>query len=202
MSRMKFNRLTHFMIMVFFAITFVVVYLYYTIKDVKKITNEVQKLSKDVLTLSQSISSITSTLLTQTPVCYAPTQHNTTTSNIQITPKPTVSNQQTELQDDASSEAADDLHKIIETIDDEEFTKEENIDITQCDVEQSFEIPVSEPTEQEQVITTTTTDTPSTKLDAKTLKGLSYDALKKYCKENGIDAKGNKEALISKILVS
>ena len=199
---MKFNRHTHFMIMVFFAVTFIVVYLYYTIKDVKKITNEVQKLSKDVLTLSQSISSITNTLLTQTPVCYAPNQQNTTTSNIQVTQKPAVSSDQNEVQDDASSEAADDLHKIIETIDDDETEKEENVDILKCAEVETLEISNSEPTEQEQVNTTHVVVPTNSKIDAKTLKSLSYDALKKYCKENRIDAKGNKEALISKILAS
>jgi hypothetical protein len=194
MSRMKLNRLTHFMIIVFFAITFVVVYLYYTIKDVKKITNEVQKLSKDVLTLSQSISSITSTLLTQTPVCYAPTQQNLNASNIQVTQKP---NQPNEVQDDASSEAVDDLHKIIETIDDES-PQEENMDILHVDEEPCIEgIEGIETTENEPSSTP-----PTTRPDAKTLKGLSYEALKKYCKENKIDIKGNKEALISKILAS
>jgi hypothetical protein len=188
------------MIIVFFAITFVVVYLYYTIKDVKKITSEVQKLSKDVLTLSQSISSITSTLLTQTPVCYAPTQQNPTASNIQVTQKP---RQLNEVQDDASSEAVDDLHKIIETIDDES-PHEENMDVLQIDKEPCIEsiegiedIESIETTEKEQSSTPLTTG-----LDAKTLKGLSYEALKKYCKENGIDAKGNKETLIGKILAS
>jgi hypothetical protein len=194
------------MIIVFFAITFVVVYLYYTIKDVKKITSEVQKLSKDVLTLSQSISSITSTLLTQTPVCYAPTQQNPTASNIQVTQKP---RQLNEVQDDASSEAVDDLHKIIETIDDES-PHEENMDVLQIDKEPCIEsiegIEVIEGIEDIESIETTEKEQSSTplttRLDAKTLKGLSYEALKKYCKENGIDAKGNKETLIGKILAS
>lgn len=186
---MKFNKLTHFMIIVFLAVTFIVIYLYYTIKDVKKISADVQKLSKDVLSLSQSISSITSSLLTHAPVCYAPSTGSTTLNppppitppNVQITV------QQSFQPDDES--VVDDLHQIIETIDDE-TTKEDtegNVDILTVSEEKE----VAEKEDQEQP-----------KIDAKELKNLSYEALKKYCKEHGIDSKGNKDALISKILAS
>lgn len=199
---MKLNKLTHFMIIVFFAVTFIVVYLYYTIKDVKKISTEVQKLSKDVLALSQSISSITSTLLTQTPVCYAPSSANATVSSVveQGAGSPiTTTNVQVTIQEegihDEASEVGDELHKIIETIDDEtQDTPKDNVDILQ----------LAEPTEPVELIKSevATTQESTSRLDAKTLKNMSYEAIKKYCKENGIDAKGTKEVLISKILAS
>lgn len=197
---MKFNRLTHFMIIVFLAVTFIVVYLYYTIKDVKKISTEVQKLSKDVLALSQSISSITSTLLSQAPVCYAPTS---TEAKVQQAVQSNASNIQVTLQGEAvyddESDAVDDLHQIIQTIDDENTpaTTPANIDILQLQSDENTPSKEETPTEKEQ---------PENKkkptIDAKDLKNLSYESLKKYCKDHGIDAKGNKEALISKILAS
>ena len=191
MTRMKFNRLTHFTIIVFLAVTFIVIYLYYTIKDVKRISTEVQKLSKDVLSLSQSISSITSTLLTQAPVCYAPIATSVPTNSVNITAVNTGSAQEashdSDIQADDVSETADDLHKIIETIDDEEH-KDRKVDITELtDKEISME---------------TQRDHDLSRLDVKDLKALPYDTLKKYCKERGIDAKGTKETLISKILSS
>ncbi len=196
---MKFNKLTHFMIIVFLAVTFIVVYLYYTIKDVKKISTEVQKLSKEVLALSQSISSITTTLINQAPVCYAPIatgvsvpQTVPVTSNIQVTVQDGTIN-------DDESDDVDDLHQIIETIDDENTQAPngttDNVDISQLNTEDEHVASQSSSTEQELTKTTT-------KLDAKDLKSLSYETLKKYCKDNGIDAKGNKETLISKILAS
>jgi hypothetical protein len=187
------------MIIVFLAVTFIVVYLYYTIKDVKKISTEVQKLSKEVLALSQSISSITTTLINQAPVCYAPIatgvsvpQTVPVTSNIQVTVQDGTIN-------DDESDDVDDLHQIIETIDDENTQAPngttDNVDISQLNTEDEHVASQSSSTEQELTKTTT-------KLDAKDLKSLSYETLKKYCKDNGIDAKGNKETLISKILAS
>lgn len=184
---MKFNRLTHFMIIVFLAVTFIVVYLYYTIKDVKKISTEVHKLSQDVLTLSQSITSITNTLISQAPQCYAQPISSNVTQPSQTAPSSSiqVTVQEAQLDDGYESDAVDDLHKIIETIEDEKQVQEEHVDISQHS-EGEHETPVTD----EQTI------------DAKALKAMSYDALKKYCKDKGIDAKGNKDALISKILAS
>jgi CCR4-NOT transcriptional regulation complex NOT5 subunit len=191
---MKLNKLTHFMIIVFFAVTFIVVYLYYTIKDVKKISTEVQKLSKDVLTLSQSISSITSTLLTQAPMCYAPPSTNGVVETVTGSPTIQVTVQAEGVDDEASSETADDLHKIIETIDDEAQDTKDNVDILQ----------LAEPTDGESPSATTAEahQESDSRLDAKTLKNMPYEAIKKYCKEHGIDAKGTKEVLIGKILAS
>lgn len=191
---MKFNKLTHFMIIVFLAVTFIVVYLYYTIKDVKKISTEVQKLSKEVLALSQSISSITTTLINQAPVCYTPSVPSAPSAPSSTQTVPQASSIQVTVQEgiilDDESDNVDDLHQIIETIDDENAQAPGNVDILQLNTEDA-------PQSTEQELTK-----PTSKLDAKDLKSLSYETLKKYCKENGIDAKGNKETLISKILAS
>lgn len=196
---MKFNKLTHFMIIVFLAVTFIVVYLYYTIKDVKKISTEVQKLSNEVLALSQSISSITTTLINQAPMCYAPVANSASVpqtipvaSNIQVTVQDGIIN-------DDESDNIDELHQIIETIDDENLkapiATTSNVDISQLNAEDVQVANTTASTEQDLTKNTTT-------LDAKELKNLSYETLKKYCKDKGIDAKGNKETLISKILAS
>jgi hypothetical protein len=185
------------MIIVFLAVTFIVVYLYYTIKDVKKISTEVKKLSNEVLALSQSISSITTTLINQAPVCYAPIAAGVSVPQT----VPVASNIQVTVQDgtinDDESDDVDDLHQIIETIDDENTQAPngttDNVDISQLNAEDAH---VQTPSTEQELTKTTT------KLDAKDLKNLSYETLKKYCKDNGIDSKGNKETLISKILAS
>lgn len=178
---MKINRSTHFMVLVLFAIAFVVVYLYYTIKDVKKIHLEIARLSNDVLKLTQSISNITNTLINQTtPItplaagaCMA--SFSQPIPQVQVT----IPNNITESES-GDSVATAEMHKIIETIDDGEEV-EADADTQALTTEHANDVGIAQ-------------------LDAKQLKTVSYDALKKYCKENGIDAKGTKDVLVSKIL--
>lgn len=181
---MKINRSTHFMILVLFAIAFVVIYLYYTIKDVKKIHVEVARLSNDVLQLTQSISNITNTLLNQNTqgvaasagVCFAP--FTPSTPQVPEVPQVQVTVPDTAAPESVSGDsvASAEMHKIIETIDEDE-------EVQQTVIEEDAQI------EQTQIV-----------FDAKQLKALSYDALKKYCKDNGIDTKGTKDALVTRVL--
>jgi uncharacterized protein YoxC len=60
---MKFNKFTHLSIIVFLSIVFIVIYLYYTISDVKKIHNEVRRLSSDIEKINQSLQNITTTII-------------------------------------------------------------------------------------------------------------------------------------------
>jgi hypothetical protein len=184
---MKINRSTHFMVLVLFAIAFVVVYLYYTIKDVKKIHLEIARLSNDVLKLTQSISNITNTLINQTtPItplaagagaCLA--SFSQPIPQVQVT----IPNNITESES-GDSVATAEMHKIMETIDD----VEENDD---NDANDAIDVTGGTPAEQ---------SVNPTQIDAKQIKTLSYDALKKYCKENGIDSKGTKDALAARIM--
>ena len=53
---MKLNKNTHFFIITTFAIVFVVVYLYYTIVDVRRLSNDVSRLSRDLVALSETVN--------------------------------------------------------------------------------------------------------------------------------------------------
>lgn len=180
---MKINRSTHFMVLVLFAITFVVVYLYYTIKDVKKIHLEIARLSSDVLKLTQSISNITTTLINQTtPITPLATGAGACLASFsQPIPQVqvTIPNNIPESES-GDSVATAEMHKIIETIDE----VEEIEDINSNDV--TDEVKADQPAIAPQT-------------DPKQIKTLSYDALKKYCKENGIDSKGTKDALLARV---
>lgn len=179
---MKINRSTHFMILVLFAIAFVVIYLYYTIKDVKKIHLEISRLSNDVLQLTQSISNITNTLISQAApapstsaaVCVAPFTVAHSAPQVHVTiPEETGSSS-------GDSVETAEMHKIIESIDEVEEV-EAPITTNNADAEQQV-------------------GSLQTPFDANQLKSMSYDTVRKYCKDNGIDTKGSKDALVARIL--
>jgi hypothetical protein len=133
---MKFNKLTHLSIIVVLAIVFIVVYLYYTISDVKKIHSEVSKLTDDITKMNASISNITSTLtamlVPQPSACAinagagasASASASASAGVCSVVTKP----QHPSVQgggDDESSVNAQELQAIIETIEDEEQEQEQ-----------------------------------------------------------------------------
>lgn len=58
---MKINTTTHLTILFTFAIIFVVIYLYYTIIDVRKISLDIKKLSQDITKLNNELTEIKKT---------------------------------------------------------------------------------------------------------------------------------------------
>lgn len=212
---MKFNKLTHLTIVVVLAIVFIVVYLYYTIRDVKKIHNEVQQLTANITDMNTSITNITSTLI---PLLNSKEKHNQ--NQIQ---KPTVVEggdqcayvvKTGNVVDDESSVNSQELKTIMETIEDE---KEEVVPETQQyindvanlddikDVEEMFDeeqtlkdapktLDITKITEVEE-----TKDEDMSVLSVDELKKVSYEQLRKYCKNNGINYKGTKDVLIYRI---
>ena len=129
---MKFNKLTHLSIIVVLAIVFIVVYLYYTISDVKKIHSEVSKLSLDITKMNSSISNITNTLTAMLEPQPSATCAVGAVGAISagvcsiggVDSKP----QHPSVQDggdDESSVNAQELQAIIETIEDEDKEQEQ-----------------------------------------------------------------------------
>lgn len=121
---MKFNKLTHLSIIVVLAIVFIVVYLYYTISDVKKIHNEVSKLTNDITQMNASISNITSTLsamlVPQPATCASVGGGSGGVATVCSLPQGAQSIPQPPLDDEESSVNAQELQAIIETIEDED----------------------------------------------------------------------------------
>lgn len=60
---MKISSSTHLTILVTFALIFVVIYLYYTITDVRKMSVELKKVTQDVQTLSSSFAKVSNDLI-------------------------------------------------------------------------------------------------------------------------------------------
>jgi len=212
---MKFNKFTHLTIIVVLAIVFIVVYLYYTIKDVKKIHNEVQKLTANITDMNTSISNITSSLI---PLLSSNQDQgrgdviagggNQCTYVVSNVPK------NGNVVDDESSVNSQELKTIMETIEDEEkevVTEtqqyindvanlddikdvEEMVDeeLTLTDVPRTFDI-----TKVMEIEGTSQEDFSQLSVDE--LKKVSYEQLRRYCKNNGINYKGTKDVLIYRI---
>lgn len=225
---MKFNKFTHLSIILVLAIVFIVVYLYYTISDVKKIHNEVSKLTGDIAKLNTSISSITSTLSlmlapqpTSAPQCSAPAPG--TAAVCVMPPSPVVLGPAVEVESSVDSQ---ELKTIMETIEDED--KQEQVvqapksvpimydnDVANLedlkDVEELMAATQARQTLKDapKLLDITTIGEPQTvtsintedltKLSLDELKKVSYDAIRKYCKDNGLNYKGSKDVLIYRI---
>ena len=121
---MKFNKLTHISIITLFAIIFIVVYLYYTISDVKRIHKEVNKLSIDIQKIDASIASMKASIVSvlNVPSILPQTAQVVSTMPIanvcmgQTCPQP---HQDSSFENaDSESVNSEELHNIIETIED------------------------------------------------------------------------------------
>lgn len=220
---MKFNKLTHLTIIVVLAIVFIVVYLYYTIKDVKKIHNEVSKLTTDITEMNKSISSITTALIPMLKTNQVELDVNQCT----YTPVPSrgMMGQQVDINDD-SSVGSQELKNIMETIDDEEQQQDAAIDISNDvanlddikDVEEMF---VENQSSQQTLKDVSKTldiskieeiksqmdvqkgevneEIDLSSLSLEEIKKVSYEQIRKYCKNNNINYKGSKDVLIYRI---
>lgn len=207
----KLNKTTHLMILFTFAIVFVVIYLYYTISDVKKMNSDVKKLVLDVAKLNQDVQNIlaimpkipmtASNLQIPTPSQQSqshgqPQQVPPKVQQVTVQPNVQITSQQkqpilpivdeSDEEDDVSSVDTDELKKIIN-----------DADGVPGDVleQKEAEPPIQE---YEQDITE--------ELSAKTeifseedLKKLKYDEIKDLCRTRGISTRGTKEQLIAKL---
>lgn len=204
--KMKFTKMTHLSIIVVLAIMFIVVYLYYTISDVKKIHNEVSKLSQDIEKMNHSIASITSTIMPlltgPAPVAYpsAAGQCEMPASAVCVRDPVKASVVPQQQMDTVSSVDSQELNTIMETIDDEHeedaTVSSQPLDITnlppsaESDTNASLDATVSM---SDDVIADLAA------LPLEDLKKASYEDIRKYCKANNISYKGSKDVLIYRI---
>lgn len=210
-NMMKFAKLNHMSIITLFAIAFIVVYLYYTISDVKKIHSEVKRMSQDIDKLNQSITNITTTILpmltfpSATPQQLPEVVNSQKPSNVNVHVQPRLppSKINEDEDDDIASVGSHELTQIMETIDVDNDSDVDNIDDnTKYNIDTSDTIVVKEEvpetiTNDEAVIASETIDIGS--LSAEDLKKVPYNDIRKYCKLNNIDDKGSKEVLIYRI---
>jgi len=211
---MKFAKLNHMSIITLFAIAFIVVYLYYTISDVKKIHSEVKRMSQDIDKLNQSITNITTTILPMLTFPSATPQQNIPEVkrhvNVQTQEHPSKNIEVKVENEDVVSVGSHELTKIMETID---VDNESNVDIdsaiddnTKYNIDTSDEIVHIDDVNQnitnqgmDTNVSNDAIDIDIGSLSAEDLKKVPYNNIRKYCKINNIDDKGSKEILIYRI---
>lgn len=182
---MKLNQTTHILILFTFVIIFVGFYLYHTIADVKRLNVEVKKLTTDLQNIANGLSNI-SKELSEVRQCdnqtcsiqQVPLEVTQTTIKSEQEPKVVINKiLENEDDDDSSSVNTEELKKIInDDVEEEDEEEQEEDEIFE-------EIIKSEPqfTHEE--------------LDKKKLP-----EIKDLCRLKGLETKGTKEQLISKLL--
>lgn len=163
------------MILSAFVMVFVVVYLYYTINDVKRLSLEVKKNTTDISKLTQDIQNAMNVLTNLNNDVMA-----VKGKNIQCELPPPKAEVQVLHDDDAESEQSsvdsEILQKIIVGDESDEEEKEQD---------------------EEEVVTIEPTDDPIVqKPDFKTMK---YEELREEAKRRGVSTKGTKDQLIVRL---
>ena len=213
--------MTHLSIFVVLSIVFIVVYLYYTISDVKKVHAEVKKITQDVEALSKSISNITTSIM---PLLTVPSPSQPKYSQAEFVSavvQPTVSvveNVQTHgsikhqevTVDDVSTADSEEIQNMMETIDDEEKAQEEGASEEEV-VAKEEQVNVSETPANIDISKLDVTDTQtvepsvSATVDLRTLSvedlktKVSYEDMRRFLKSMNMNVKGTKEVLIQRI---
>jgi len=186
------------MILMTFTLVFVVVYMYYTIKDVKRIYGEVKKNTQDIQalqSLTNDVKNMKGTIEMMNQGMLAQSQFNVCSipfpdMSQQVFVPPPPPQHVSDIKDDAESVATEDIKKLVRDDDDDDENEEIGVvdDVGDIgDIVNETAGVVVEPV-QTQVIS------------EESLKKLKFEELKDVCKKMGISIKGTREALISRIL--
>lgn len=185
------------MILFSFALVFIVVYLYYTINDVKKLGIEVKKNAQDLQALAKSLAKQVS----EKQVCEKPAKTNETVV-IQDSGKSVKIVTEDDDDDDIEEEITpEEMKKLLNEIptdddDDEDDVPEAIADAVdeehavEEEVEEEAEEEIKEAVEPEEVVEDT----------LEQLKKLKLEELKTLCKNNNVPIKGTKEQLIARLV--
>ncbi len=222
----KLNKTTHLMILFTFAIVFVVIYLYYTIGDVRKMSSEVKRLTGEVSKLNQDVQNIlaimpkmpSSASNLQIPVpSSSQTQVQVQQVQQQVQPvvqKQKVSASSQSLPAQPSVQATSQLVKQVlpddsdeddaSSVNTEDLKKIIN-DVDEVNVDNvedgHIEVLHDELPEQEGHVQLEQETVKEEVFSEEDLKKLKYEEIKDLCRTRGISTRGTKEQLIAKLVV-
>jgi len=200
------------MILFTFAIIFIVLYLYYTINDVKRISNEIKKVSTDVQKLTLDFQGLNGSLnnlnlATNNLIIQKQSQGGApVNSTVQLASKnniqmkqalPTIVNQfnmNDDDDDDATSVNTEELKKIINEND---CNEADDCNIKSDQVNESGNVDDDSDDDDEDDINDDLEI--ETVVEQPDLNKLKYEELKDLCKKKGISAKGTKDQLITRL---
>ena len=184
---LKIDKTTHLAILFTFALSFVVIYLYYAISDVRKVQLEVKQVQEDVASLQKLVTSLNKVkpetvnvpppvhvdikTVAEQPSAPAPVCTTATSGDNGSCPAAAP------IADDVSV-TTDEVRTILDVESDEE-----------ADIVPST--PPPEPPKAEAP--------KETKDVAATLASMSYDELREVCKKNNLSTKGTRQVLLARL---
>lgn len=207
---LKLDKKTHLTILFTFAVVFIVVYLYYTIRDVRKIQVEVKKLQDElsvVKTLTTTVGSLKTELedlkntkhirtnidIASLPLVETAMVQETTPASLPMAREDEVSSVDTEeIRDILDNEEAEEAEEVQETT-----SSSENLPIV--DHPHMVEEDTEEETKDQGVEGTIEDVLEGTTITPEILKNMKVEELKELCRTYNLATKGNKNDLLVRI---
>lgn len=208
----KLDKNTHMMVLFTFSLIFIVVYLYYTITDVRKMQKEVKRLSDELLKLQKEPPVQIKPVITPTPAA----------ASAPINPVPIVECKQVEpgadinIHEDDESVLTDEIRETLECTDDDEDIDLQNI-INSADKQiagevadvvadvvagEVAEVVAGEAAVVARAVVDEAVVDEAVAIDEADILLMKYDDLKELCKKRNLSQKGAKDVLIKRLLES
>lgn len=184
----KIDKHTHLIILFTFALVFVVIYLYFTITDVRKMQRDITKLAADVAAL-QPQQQQQPKVAGGSPTLPVPTVVQVQHAKV---PQPEIIQVPAQVVEEEIITVEDDDEEDVESV----VTEDIKAVLTPCEEEGEEEeveemLPeMVETNESEAVVT------------EQLLQTLKFEELKDMCRKRGIKIQGTKEALMKRLLES
>lgn len=204
----KLDKNTHMMVLFTFSLIFIVVYLYYTITDVRKMQREVKRISDELAQLQSKNSTATppSPVPASPPasnhvpvnVCVKATTNEVTVVDVsdQIKETETVIDQAPQVP------AADQvtIDPITQFQDNESVVTEEIRDTLDCTDDEDIDLQniINSSAPAQDIIESDI----KVELDSAELAKMKYEDVKDMCKSKNLSTKGSKDVLIKRLLES
>lgn len=210
----KIDKTTHLAILITFALVFIIIYLYYTINDVRKLQVEVKKLQEDVGGIQKLLTSVGN--LKNEQVCaVAPSQKvqkaqqpipQPVNIDIKEIPVTVAQAKDSEVFDDASSVNTDEIRDILDV--EEKEHQVHPVGPTQVpqgmqDAQDVLDMQGTKDIENTQDMQDMQETTHEQDLEEwptpEVVATMKYDELRDFCKKHGLSTKGTRDVLIARI---
>jgi hypothetical protein len=185
----KIDKTTHLAILFTFALAFVVIYLYYTISDVRKVQLELKKVQDEVVGLQKLVTTLNTVKqeCVVAPVAIPP--------QVQVDIKAIPEPEPVVIVEDDESVTSEEVHNILDATSDN-------------DAEEDTPVPAPVPTAAPAQFVASTSVVEPIPIAADQSAGtidfssMKYDELRDLCKKHGLSTKGTREILLARVMES
>lgn len=188
----KIDKHTHLIILFTFALVFVVIYLYFTITDVRKMQRDITKLAADVAAL-QPQQQQQPKVAGGSPTLPVPTVVQVQHAKV---PQPEIIQVPAQVVEEEIITVEDDDEEDVESV----VTEDIKAVLTPCEEEEEE----GEGEEVEEMLLPEIVETNESEavVTEQLLQTLKFEELKDMCRKRGIKIQGTKEALMKRLLES